>query len=184
MYPLPGNNSLISSVSKPAARPNTAIHYPLFVPHQLNLPHSQLRIKGWERATLDYPDRAVITAILGICRYGARIGYEGHRAIPIICPNLPIAQADEHLLSSDIAVELEKNRFAIYPDPTQLPSHYTTSPLGLIDKSDGSKRRMHHLTYPPLSISSINSGIPEHYGTISYSMVTEGIEAIQGLGKN
>lgn len=184
MYPLPRNNSLISSVSKPAARPNTAIHYPLFVAHQLNLPHSQLNIKGWDRATLDYPDRAVITAILGICRYGARIGYEGHRTTPIIYPNLPIAQADEHLLSSDIAVELGKNHFAIYPDPSQLPNHYTASTLGLIDKSDGSKRRIHHLSYPPLSVSSINSGIPEHYGTISYSTVTEAIEAIQGLGKD
>jgi len=84
MYPLLENYCSISSVSKHAACPNTAIHYPLFVPHQLNLPRSQLSIMGWERATLDYLDRVVITVILGICRYGARIGYEGHRETPTI----------------------------------------------------------------------------------------------------
>jgi len=167
MYPLLENYCLISSVCKHAARPNTAIHYPLLVPHQLYLPRSQLSIKEWERATLDSPDRAVITTILGICRYGARIGYEGHRETPTIYPNLPIAQTDEHLLSSDNAVELGKNPLAIYPEPSQLPNHYTASPLGLIDKSDGSKRRIHHLSYHPLSVGSINSRIPEHYGTIS-----------------
>jgi len=46
MYSLLENHCLISSVSKHAARPNPAIHYPLFVPHQLNLPRSQLSIKG------------------------------------------------------------------------------------------------------------------------------------------
>jgi len=91
MSPLLENYCLITSVCKHAARPNTAIHYPLFVPHQLNLSRSQLSIKGWERATLDYPERAVITAILGVCRYGARIGYEGHHETLTIYPNLPIA---------------------------------------------------------------------------------------------
>jgi len=154
------------------------------MPYQFNMPHGQLNIKGWERASLDYPDRAVITAILGICRFGARIGYEGHCETPMIYPNLPIAQGDEHLLSSDIAVEVEKNHFTIYPDPLQLPNHYTASPLDLIDKSHGSKRRIHHLSYHPLSVSSINSGITEHFRTISYSTITEAIKAIQVLGKN
>ena len=139
------------------------------------MPRGQLNIKGWARASIDHTDRAVITAILGICQFGARIGYEGRRETPTIYPNLPIAQGDEHLLSSDIAVEVEKNRLTIYPDPLQLPNHYTASPLGLIDKSDGSKRRIHHLSYPPLSVSSINSGIPEHFRTMSYSTITEAI---------
>jgi len=87
-------------------------------------------------------------------------------------------------VSTDIASELSKNRLYKYPSIADLPDHYTAFPLGLTDKSDGSKRRIHHLSYPPDSPQSINGGIPEEYGTITYSSIDDAIHAVQLLGPN
>ena len=85
---------------------------------------------------------------------------------------------------ADIDVERRRNRFETYPDSTNLPDYYTASPLGLADKADGSKRRIHHLSFPPCCPTAFKSCIPEHYGTITYSGIEDGIEAVQKLEKN
>lgn len=72
-----------------------------------------------------------------------------------------------NLVTSEITSELSKSRLKTYPDYTSHPSHFTASPLGLIDKSDGGKRRIHHLSYPTGDPTAINSGIPEKYGAIT-----------------
>ena len=54
--------------------------------------------------------------------------------------------------------------------------------LGLTDKSDGTKRGIHHLLYPENCSHAVNSGIPELYGTITYSTVSDAITAIQSFG--
>jgi len=51
-------------------------------------------------------------------------------------------------------------------------------------KSDGTKRRIHHVSYPPNDPNSINCGIPELYESISYSGITEAISAIQQFGNS
>ena len=119
---------------------------------------------------------------MGICRYGARIGFEGAREAPTIYPNLATAHADTNQVTADITQELNLDRLLVYPNIQALPTHYTASPLGLTDKSDGSKRRIHHLSYPTNTTSSINGGIPEEYGVIAYSSVHDAILAIQNMG--
>ena len=88
----------------------------------------------------EFPDEQVVAAILSICEYGARIGYKGHRSVATIYPNLVTADTEADLVSADIAAESMKNRLNLYSDSASLPPHYTASPLGLTDKSDGSKR--------------------------------------------
>jgi len=148
------------------------------------MPAGQLRAAGWKAVTTGYPDPNIMITILGICKFGARIGYEGDRNAPRIYPNLKTAADDPHLVTSNIESELEKGRLEEYPDRGNLPDHYTASPLGLMDKADGSKHRIHHLSYPPNDATSINTGIPESYGTITYSSVNNAIEAIQQYGKD
>jgi len=87
-------------------------------------------------------------------------------------------------VSTDIASELSKNRLYKCPSIADLSDHYTASPLGLTDKSDGRKRRINHLSYPSDSPQSINGGIPEEYGTITYSSIDDAIHAVQLLGPN
>ena len=172
-----------SAVSKQPPRPNTQIHYRLFTLYTAPMPAGSLKVHGWKKHMKEFPDEQVVAAILGICEYGARIGYEGHRSVATIYPNLVTADTEADLVSADIAAELTKNRLNLYSDSTSLPPHYTASPLGLTDKADGSKRRIHHLSYPPGSSISINGGIPESYGMIQYSGIEEAIRAVQDWGK-
>lgn len=132
---------------------------------------------------MTFPDREVIDAILGICKFGARIGYEGERNSITIHKNLTSALENPDLVTKDIETELEKNRLEYYPNLNSLPRDFVASPLGLTDKSDGSKRRIHHLSFPTNKESSINSQIPEQYGTIVYGTVSEAIAAIQNFGQ-
>jgi len=125
------------------------------------MPTGQLKVKGWKQLTLKFPNQEVVIAILGICRFGAKIGYEGCRSGITIHPNLSTANMDARLVRADIASELKKNRLEEYQDRGSLPYNYTTSPLGLTDKYEGSKWRIHHLSYPSAEESSINSVIPE-----------------------
>ena len=148
------------------------------------MPASPLKIAGWRTLTRAYPDRLVIEAILGICQFGARIGYEGQRHSSRIFQNLTSTLECFEIISTGIEAELDKDRLVCYQDENVLPDDFTASPLGLIDKSDGSKRRIHHLSYLPDETTSINSRIPEDYGTISYSTISEATAAIQTFGSN
>ena len=113
----------------------------------------------------------------------ARIGYHGHRSTTTIHQNLPTAEHDSKLVSADIVKELHKNRLVTYPDMASLSTIFTASPLGLVGKSNGTKRRIHHLSYPPGDPSAINNGIPEEYGTIAYSNIDQAVQAVQQFGR-
>jgi len=130
------------------------------------------------------PDRAITTAIVGICQYGVRIGYEGPAQPTTIHLNLSSAMLDASLVSSDIEKELQMNRLQGFDEFNALPANYIASPLGLTDKADSSKRRIHHLSYAVPGLISINSGIPEEYGTITYSSIKNAINSVQLFGKN
>ena len=168
----------------PPSRPNTMMHYRVHTIHSIPMPASPLKIAGWRTLTRAYPNRPVIEAILGICQFGARIGYEGQRHSSRIFQNLTSALECPEIVTTGIKAELEKDRLVCYQDKSVLPDDITASPLGLIDKSDGSKRWIHHLSYPPDQTTSINNGIPEDYGTISYSTISEATAAIQTFGSS
>ena len=138
--PGPMARGLPADISKEPARPNTPIHYPLFSPHSLPMPTGQLRETGWKQLTTQFPDHEVIRAIIGICRYGAKTGYEGCCKITTIHPNLSSANIDAELVTADLAFELKRNRLEVYQDSGSLPEHHMASPLGQADKSNGSKR--------------------------------------------
>ena len=178
------DKSLLPSISKQPSRPNTGIHYQLFTEHNLPMPTGQLKVEGWKQLTLKFPNQEVVAAILGICQFGAKIGYEGRRSGITIYPNLSTANTDARLVTAEVASELNKNRLEEYQDSGSLPDNYTVSPLGLTDNSGGSKRRIHHLTYPSAEESSINSGIHEAYGVIQYCGIEDAIRAVQTSGRN
>jgi len=85
------------------------------------MPPGQLNPLGWQRLTADFPDRAVSSAIIGICQHGARIGYEGPREATTIYPDLSSAVLDASLVTSDIENELRKHRLQVFPDVASLP---------------------------------------------------------------
>jgi len=101
-----------------------------------------------------------------------------------IHPNLASAMIDRAQVTCDMKNELSKNRLQLFSETGSLPPHYIASALGLTDKADGSKRRIHHLPYAAAGSTPINSGIPESYGTIAYSSITDAVAAVQRRGKN
>jgi len=70
---------------------------------------------------------------------------------------------------TDIAKEPPNQQCDCYTSLATLPEQFVASPLGLTDKANGYKRRIHHLSYPAddRDSGSINGSIPEHYATIS-----------------
>jgi len=143
-----------------------------------------LKAGGWKSLASEYPDPGLISAVLGICKFGARIGYERDHYAVTIYANLAMAVHDSDLMTADIEAEWKKGRLEKFDNLDALRDHYTASPLGLTDKADGSKRRIHHLAYPAEDTASINSGIPDHYGTITYSTIDDAMKAIQKYGRN
>jgi len=127
----------------------------------------QLKSKGWKEVTAAYPDPEVIEAILGICQFGARIRYQGQHNSITIHQNLPTAASSPNTVTTEIERKLGKGRLESYTSHRSLPAIFTCSPLGLVDKADGSKRGIHHLSFQPSNDTSINSEIPEHNDTIS-----------------
>lgn len=129
-----------------------------------------------------FPDEEVTTAILGICKFGARIGYPSQRHNITIYRNLATALDNPQLVTIDIAAEERMNRLETYPNYIALPSQFSASPLGLVDKADGSKRRIHHLYFLSDSPRSINGRISEEYRTIAYVTISKAITACRKFG--
>jgi len=148
------------------------------------MPTGQLRGEGWGKLRQDYPEPDVITAVSGICIFGARVGYEDYSNSTTIHPNLKTAIAEASTVSTNILLELNQSRLEVFPNLNSLPSHFTASPLGLTDKPDGDKSRFHLLSYLPRYMSEIKGGIPRHYGAIQYSGIQVPIQPVQQFRSN
>jgi len=82
-----------------------------------------------------------------------------------------------------MAHEMKKKCVNCYRTYEVLPDRFTGSPLGLTDKAEGTKRRIHSLSFPADNPTFINGGIPEEYGTIKYSTISAATTAIRNYGK-
>ena len=147
------------------------IHFEMFTEHTLPMPRIPLKLSGWTLLCQSYPDRALADAIAGIIQFGARVGFQGIRQGQHIAPNLVSAGQLPRILWEDLQEQIANDRLTIYDSPQSLPDAFFSSPLGLVDKSDGKKRRIHHLSHPPGK--SVNDGIPVDFGKIGYSTVED-----------
>ena len=59
-------------------------------------------------------------------------------------PNLTFALDNKEIVTAVITKEVTFNRLQCYTEDSQLPQYFIASPLGPMDKSDGSNRRIHH----------------------------------------
>ena len=162
------------------ARPNTNIHYELFTPHTDAMPTLQLKPDAWWELGKEYPEKEVVHAIVGMARFGARIGFGGSREGQHISKNLATADELPDILNEDIQEQKRNDRLIAYRSHRAIPKCFYSSPLGLVDKPNGKKRRIHHLSHPVGA--SINDGIAKRFGEISYTTVGEVVAAILELG--
>jgi hypothetical protein len=77
-----------------------------------------------------------------------------------------------------LAEDIQRKRVILCCPDTPLVS----SPLGLVGKSDGNFRRIHHLSYPPGR--SVNDGIPESYGYLRYDTFEDILNLIVAAGRH
>ena len=108
------------------------IHYDLCSPHPHTIPRIPLKPEAWHRHCKDYPYQEVIDAIVGIARFGARIGYNGARKGQRIARNLPNADDLPELLKEDIIEQEGHDRLTWYNSLNALPPCFFSSPLGLV----------------------------------------------------
>jgi len=114
----------------------------------------------------------------GILTFGARLGYQGPEQF-ILSRNLPIELSDHDVLDKKAAADLAAGLIApITPDYPCI-----VSPLGVVPKGDGGRRRIHHLSYP--EGESVNDFIPAEYASITYvtfdAIVADVLQAGVGL---
>ena len=78
------------------------------------------------------------------------------------CSRHGISNDDPATLTADLTTQNAHGRpKSIIPDPSQ---RFICSPLGLVPKTGGGWRRIHHLSFPPGS--SVNDFIPTEWGAL------------------
>ena len=146
----------------PAPRPNCEPKFDVFRdsdPILLDSP-SPLRREAWRRLLSSYPGNLPLL-LDGILTFGARLGYEGPEQF-ILSRNLPIELPDHDVLDKKAAADLAAGLIA----PITPKHPCMVSPLGVVPKGDGGRRRIHHLSYP--EGESVNDLIPAEYASITY----------------
>ena len=161
----------------PPPRPNVAPAFDVFLPSDPILidSSSPLHTPAWVAALSEYPGD-LPRLIHGILTHGARIGYDGPEQI-IISRNLPIDESDFAFLDAKTTAD-EKAGLISRATPS-FP--FVSSPLGVVPKHDGGRRRIHHLSYP--TGSSVNNFIDQSRGTLSYTTFDEILFSIGQAGR-
>ena len=84
-------------------------------------------------------------------------------------------------IHSNIQDELNEGHIRQVP---QLPPHFVSSPLGAVPKRSNGLftgwRRIHDLSFP--HGTSVNDGIPKHYGSLKYQTLDDAIRLIAKAG--
>ena len=117
-------------------------------------------------------------SILWISNNWVRIGYDRVQGPIQIYLNLASAEEIPVIVTAEIKEVLVMNNLKSYPSFVEMAYNSASSPLGLINKTDGTKYQMHHLTFPAGDNSSIKAEIPEAYRAIAYSTVDNAIGAV------
>lgn len=132
---------------------------------------------GWEVALRDHPDKQYKAIILDIIKFGAKIGYTGPQQ-RILSANFPTAQDAPDVLAKDLKTQIELDRVTRVHD---IPEFIICLPLGIVPKSGGKWRRIHHLSHP--RGKSVNCHIAEDHGALEYTTVDEAITAVLEVGR-
>lgn len=111
-----------------------------------------------------------------IIEVGVRIGYQGPKT-RILSKNLSSANEDPDILTKDLEKQLQFDRITRLIKPMQ---YFISSPLGLVPKSNGSYRRIHHLSHP--KGTSVNCNIPKKFGSLEYACFDEAVAMVLKVG--
>jgi hypothetical protein len=173
-YPLVCSDPPLYPTTSTLRQPQYPFAFPLTAPCAPNLTHrGPLKSSGWEHRLRNHPNRAYVHSLLDIIAFGAKLGYTGPDQF-LLSENLPSALFQPTVLSEDINKRIAAGQIRRLHC---LPAKYICSPLGLAPKSDGSWRRIHHLSHPPGR--SVNHYIPREWA----SFVTRGVISLDSIDR-
>jgi hypothetical protein len=161
----------------PLPRPNCNLLFAAFDPSDppLRDSPSPLCIQAWIENLQRYPG-LLPYIIHGILTFGARTGYDGPDQF-IISRNLPLSAEDQLLIDAKVSVDEAAGLIErVFPSPP-----FICSPLGMVPKHDGGRRRIHHLSFPPGL--SVNDFIDPSYGAITYASFDAILQSILRAGR-
>jgi len=167
----------------PPARPQINTE-PRFVTSQRSQPltnsPSPLKAHHWRAALGKYPTN-LGDILADIITYGALVGYDGSNS-HILSNNLTSAADAPHIIDKQLAEDLRLGRVTVANDIAHDWSQpFISSPVGLVPKSDGGHRRIHHLSFP--DNDSVNDNIPTHSATLKYTAITDVFDAVKRAGR-
>jgi hypothetical protein len=163
--------------SSSSNNPFVRIPYPLANTSASPLTHpGPLDPAAWSQWLINHPDRRYAKTLADIITYGARIGYTGPSQT-ILSRNLASANESPQTLSADIHAQFRKGQLGKL---ATLPPKFISSPLGLVPKSDGAWRRIHHLSHP--QGNSVNDHIPPEWGTLTYASFDQALRLVAEAG--
>jgi len=146
-------------------------------------PRSSLRPDNWRQLLKGYPDQRFPKLLADIATFGARVGYDGP-LMRIRSINHPSVLRIPQDITKAIMTEAALGRIRRL-DPFDLPAFYYVSPLGAVEKVSAGRhagwRRIHDLSYP--AGRSVNDGISEGFGTLSYQTLDDAIHRIERRGR-
>ncbi len=90
-----------------------------------------------QTALFSHPNRAFVSGLCNIFRYGAHIGFQGQRSARF-SKNLPTAFEKPHVVSANLAKEVSLGRTA-GPFDTPPFQNFQVSPIGLVPKKNSNK---------------------------------------------
>lgn len=164
----------------PLLRPNTDLPFEVFdiTDPQLTESPSPFITTAWNYALQKSPQIFLRSSITGILTYGCRTGCASPRTY-IVSQNLPTCELDRLSITKKLAEDICRQRVILHP-PGQSP--YICSPIGLVEKHDGTYRRIHHLSFPRLH--SVNDYINKEYGALKYATFQAVLRRVLTAGRH
>lgn len=158
-------------------RPNTSPKFQVVDPTKPPLINSPSPFIPHAWATLFHPYPGPLPSqLILILRFGALIGYQGPSST-IISRNLNSATLDPTVIQQKLDQDLLSGRII----PAFQLSPFISSPLGLVPKSNGDLRRIHHLSYP--RGLSVNDFIPKEATNLRYATLKNIFSRICRVGQ-
>ena len=127
-----------------------------------------------------YPDQKAASIIFEGFVQGFRIGYSGDRSATV-SRNLLSVRRHPDVARENLWKEIQLGRIA-GPFVSPPLANLRVSPIGVVPKSSGSFRFIHHLSWPPGN--SVNDGISDEACYVKYASFDEAVQCIARSGRS
>jgi hypothetical protein len=133
------------------------LSFPIWDPADVPAGTTTLDAAAVDDACSDYPDRDLVSQVVGAIRHGFHLGYTGPLLSRGRLPRPNLRMSDEELTHVRTEVSLRRQAGQVAPYTAE---DAVVSPIGVVPKASGKLRTIHHLSFPRRGPDpSVNDGI-------------------------